>query len=370
MKKVGILTIHNSYNYGAVLQAYATLKTFQNLGAEAELVDYSTNISRESKKFLLFPSNKRRIKHDIRNLCHPKRFLERKHIFEKFFRENMQISHKSYSSKNYESIANENYDYIVTGSDQTFNLNLNKNENWHDREVYFLPFDFEGKKVSYSASMGEKISTYTDEQKEFMLNCFRDYDFLSVREEVAADFIENLTESRPKVIYDPTLAVSREEWDKLCTKPLHNKKYILFYTVLSEPWVIEYVKNISKATGLEVVAAHPQNSLEIGCNFSRASNSGPGEFISLIKNAEYVITTSFHGTVFSAIYKKPFYSLILGEGNRIGNLLSKASLEKRIIRKGEEKELDFDVSDFGNIDSFLKEAEETNINFIKSALNI
>ena len=78
MKKVGIITLHNAYNYGAVLQAYATLKTFEKLWVNAEFIDYSTEISSITKKFLLFPKNKKDIKHNIRNLRYPQQFFTRK----------------------------------------------------------------------------------------------------------------------------------------------------------------------------------------------------------------------------------------------------------------------------------------------------
>ncbi|MDD6479316.1 MAG: polysaccharide pyruvyl transferase family protein [Oscillospiraceae bacterium] len=367
MKKVGILTIHNAYNYGAMLQAYATQRTFDNFGVYCELIDYFTQFSEENKKFFRLPKSLGDVKNNIRNLAHPISFFQRKSRFKNFIKANMVLSKEKFTLENINEVANSDYDYLVTGSDQTFNLNLNSHKEY--LKPYFLPFKFDGKKASYSSSMGEKMHEITEEQKEWMRDKLSDYDAISVREPVAADYIENLISKRPEVVYDPTLALSREEWDKVCDTEIIKEKYILFYTVLSEPWVIEYVKKVSKQTGLKVIAVHPQNSYEVGCGFKRLSNSGPSQFINLIKNAELILTTSFHGTVFSMIYEKPFYSIVLGEGNRIRNLLSQAGLEERIITKEKTlKEIEFGNEDMKQLKEFFEKTRSTNYQYLKSLI--
>jgi hypothetical protein len=374
MKKIGILTIHNSYNYGAVLQAYATQRTLVELGFDVELINYSTEVSKKTKKFLVLPKSKQDIKHNLRNIRHPLMFFKRKKKFETFIFKYMTLSKREYNRNNIRLAENEDYDYLVTGSDQTFNLNLRGNI-W-DRQAYFLPFEFAGKKISYAASMGEYMSLLTAEQKDWIKIALSDYSRISVREPVAADFIEDLIGKRPDVIFDPTLALTREQWDSVCKvqppkgKIKDKEKYILFYTVTSEKWVVDFAEKISKQTGMKIVAAHPQNSLEIGRDFERVSDSGPSEFLSLIKNASFVITTSFHGTIFSMIYEKPFYSLVLGEGNRQTSLLSQAGLGGRVIlEKSKVPEFSLDNSDVKQAKHFLEKANNVNINFLKSELN-
>lgn len=366
MKKVGLLTIHKAYNYGAVLQTYATMKTLNGLGFSAEIIDFTTSNNRNENKFLLFPNSIRNIKHNIRNIKNPIKFYKKTRRYESFFKNNYSTTVNKYSYANYKEIPNEDFDYIITGSDQTFALNLGGNSK--EREVFFLPFETKSKKISYSSSMGEKTKALNDESKGFMKKSLLDYKNISVRERNSADFIESLIGERPKVTFDPTLAVAREEWDKIA-KPVDIKgEYIFFYTVLSEPWVIDYVKAISQKYGLPIVALHSQNLFELGCNFIRKDDCGPGEFLTLLKNAEYVVTTSFHGTAFSMIYEKRFLSLVLGEGNRIKSLFEQFGSDENLVTEDDLQIKDFPVPDSEKITEFMNFVKETNESYLKSAI--
>ncbi len=368
MKKVGLLTIHSPYNYGAALQAYATQKSICDIGAECKIIDFSTSDTIRGKKFLRFGISKKVIKHNIRNALRAVSFFKRKNRFEQFKNRYMRLTYHSYNKDNIGSVRKEKFDCIVTGSDQTFNLNLNRYSHPLDREIFFLPF-INTKKISYAASMGEHIGDLTDVQQEFIRTALSDYSAISVREEVCADKLESLLGKRPEIIADPTLAIPREHWESIVA-PVEElpEKYILFYTVLSAPWTVEYVKKLSRETGLPVVAAHPQNSFEMNSGFIRSDTCGPAEFLYLIKNADLVVTTSFHGTVFSTIFSRPFVSLILGEGNRISSLLSRAGLEERGFRSAPE-EVDLYNIDFSSAEKYLLETQKKNLDFLKRSLD-
>ena len=369
MKKVGIITIHKSHNYGAVLQAFATQRIFNSVGCETQFIDYETTASKHDKTFLRCSFSVNSIKHNIRNILHPFLFFKRRKNFEKFINNYLNIGEKQYNSHNIEQLKNAGYDVIVTGSDQTFNLMLKGDSD--ERLPYLLPFEFSGKKISFSSSFGDSVDKFTPEHKETLKKYLSDYDALSVREKNGADFIENLIGKRPQETFDPTLSLTQSEWDSVASQEKNkNGKYILFYTVVSAPWVVEYVKKISEQTGLKVLAMHPQNQFEIGCNFKRVCHGGPAEFINYIKNAEYVLTTSFHGTVFSMIYQKPFYSFVLGNTGRINGLLNKAKLEHRIVTPQKQADkLLVDNDDVIKAKSFLQNAREININFLKSEIS-
>ncbi|MBE7027136.1 MAG: polysaccharide pyruvyl transferase family protein [Ruminococcaceae bacterium] len=367
MKKVGVVTIHNAHNYGAVLQAYATQKTYEKLGVDCEIVDYSIPQVKKQNRFLLLPISKSNIKHDIRNALTPKLFLKRKKNFRSFLKLYLNLSKEKYNLKNIQNICERDYDILVTGSDQTFNLNLFENEKYS--VPFFLPWKFKGKKGAYSSSMGEKIRLITEKQSDLIKTALCDFDYLSVRESATANYIEKLTNQKPDVLYDPTLILSQDEWNAICDDTsIPEKEYILFYTVLSEQWVVDFVKKVSEELGVEVIAVHPQNSFEISTGFKRFSHSGPSQFLSLIKNAKLVITTSFHGTVFSMIYKKPFYSIVLGEGNRINDLLTKAKLTHRIIKESNNVLINFEDDDVQALDVFFDNARDLNVSFIKKMI--
>ncbi len=366
MKKVGIITIHSPYNYGAALQAYATQKAVSDTGADCKIIDFSTWDTLQNNQFFCSGFTKKSIKHNVRNVLKAPSFFKRKAAFERFKTRYMQLTDTSYTSDNIGEVKQEGFDCIITGSDQTLNLNLGTHS--IDREIFYLPF-INVKKISYAASMGEHIGELTDVQESFIKTALSDYSHLSVREEVCADKIESILSVRPEIVADPTLAIPRKHWESILA-PVSGlpEKYILFYTVLSAPWVVEYVKKLSRETGLPVVAAHPQNAFEMGANFQRADRSGPAEFFSLIKNAELVVTSSFHGTVFSTIFARPFVSLILGEGNRISAFLSHAGLECRGFRSTPDN-IDLYNVDFTRAEEFLAETKQANLDFLKRSIN-
>ncbi len=366
MKKIGLLTIHAAYNYGAALQTYATQKTVCDAGAECTVIDFSTSGSLAGQKFLCLPLSKSAIKHDIRNIVKPRAFFRRKKGFEAFKKNRLKLTARSYTYKNFKDIEKEGFDLLITGSDQTLNLNLGGNA--EERKCFYLP-NIAGKKITYSASMGEHIGRLTDEQLVFIGDALSRYDSISVREERCADLIEKLCGKHPLVLADPTLAVSREHWESISEDyeglP---EKYIFFYTVLSDAWVIDYVKKLSKKTGLPVVAAHPQNHFEIGADFIRADTASPEQFISIIKNAQFTVATSFHGTAFAINLNCPFVSIVLGEGNRISYLLEKTGLSERGFRSEPSEDTELYSVDFKKANEYLEKARKENLEFLKSAL--
>ena len=131
-------------------------------------------------------------------------------------------------------------------------------------------------------------------------------------------------------------------------------------------WPVEYVKKLSKETGLPVIASHFVNTKELGCNFKRAAKYGPETFLSLIHNAKMVVTSSFHGTVFSMIYEKPFASLILGEGNRLTTLLESANMKNFGFRENDK--IKISQPDKDSISNLLEKARRTNEDYLRSVL--
>ena len=368
MKKAGVLTIHRAQNYGAALQAFATNKILEDIGLDVKFIDYSVSFTIKDNKFVLAPVSASNIKHNIKSLSQPIKFFKKKKRYEEFLGKYFNMTEKTYSYKNYQDIANEDVDFLITGSDQTFALNLIGDPT--EREVYFLPFKSTARKISYASSMGEKTQLLTEQQKDFMKTHLDDFDVLSVREGIAADITEGMIGKRPKKLFDPTLAISRDDWDCISKPCPVNGKYILFYSVLSDTWVVEYVKQVSKKTGLPVIALHNRNRFEANSGFHYMNECGPCEFITMIKNAEFVLTSSFHGTAFSIIYEKPFISFKLGEGNRIGDLLEAAGLEQCGFYIEQKREIRVPKAIDGiQTGQFLKTVREVNEGFLKRAIS-
>ncbi len=333
MKTSALFTLFNSNNYGATLQAYATVKNLEKLRVESKIINYVTPDDKRRNQFLVYPKSIGDLKYDLKAITFMRTFLKRRYNFKKFIKTHFKLT-KKYTLKNYKNISKESFDYFITGSDQTFSMNL-----WKSPEQavpYFIPFPVNGKKISYSSSIGEHLDRITEEQAEFMKTHLSDFESIAVREETAADYIEKIIGKKPPVTFDPTITLTREEWDKIENPVKPKEKYIFFYGIIPTPWVSEYVNRLSKETGLKVISPSPYTTKEIIENIENRYDCGPNEFISLIKNAEMVVTSSFHGTIFSMIYGKPFASLIVGSGNRVSTLLKLASMENFAFRDGDE----------------------------------
>lgn len=311
--KTGILTFHDADNYGALLQAYALQQTLKKLGMESEFVE----IEREVKK--AEPQQK-----NGPMAVFMKRVTEaserRKKLFEEFRNGYLEIS-PCYRREETEQL-NDRYQLFLVGSDQVWN--------WKIPDVdprYFLPFAADEKKYSYAASFGtsevpEKVAGWTAEQ----LKKFRR---ISVREESGRQLAEKLTGRTAQVHPDPTLLLERQDWEKISEQ--RESDYVLLFLLVYDEEAVRKAREIAeqKKVSVKIVTAAflPQLGVDAWCT------SGVTEWITLIRNAQAVVTNSFHGTVFSILFEKEFVVIPLkgelaGRNGRIEELLEKTGLSE------------------------------------------
>ena len=156
---------------------------------------------------------------------------------------------------------------------------------------------------------------------------------ISVREDILQTLLQPLTNKKISKVADPTLLLEKQEWSLIHKIPKFKKKYVLVYHVRWNNNSIRITNQIANQIDAEVV------QLSIGLRVLYRKNvyqcASPEEFLGWIHNASCVITTSFHGTIFSALYEVPFYSLLLSDGrdSRIVSLLHELNLEDRLISK-------------------------------------
>lgn len=326
--KIGLLTIHHVYNFGAVLQAYATYDTLKNMGYNVEFIDYDNDTFRAERNLFLSNSSVGNIVRNARTLITLKQCKKRVERYEEFY----GLSKKSGKTwMNDGDFSNAPYDVILVGSDQTFCLYLTGKPD--EMRPFFLESAGNIKRMSYASSMGEKTAFMTDADYCWMGDQLKKFSSILVRDNKTASCIEKLIGKRPPVVLDPTLLLSAEQWSKLASSEKPKDDYIAFYTVLSAPWVVDYVEHLSQKLGMKVIALHARTRFEMKAGYHFSGDCGPREFLSVIKHAKYVVTTSFHATAFSIIFQKQFVSLILGEGNRLLSLLDSLALSHRAIRE-------------------------------------
>lgn len=326
MKTITV-THQNAVNYGAALQAYALQKQLSKLGVDDKILDLEAAhpIFNGVKFNKHLPGNMYGNILNLLQIVQTKRRIKR---FKEFVKNNIKTT-QHYRTIEEVFVNPPVADAYITGSDQTFNIHLG------ERSASFLRFGSEKtKRISYAASMGRPVveDKYIDE----FVSAIKTYSFLSVRECCSADYITKISGLPCQANLDPTLLLSEEEWLKLASiskscLSVEREKYILVYQLLKNPILNDAVKKIKKETGLKVVVINPYAVCGLKGNII-IRDAGPIEFLNLYKNAEIILTTSFHGTCFSIIFQKPFFSFIRQSSEiRITNLLNILNLNDRII---------------------------------------
>ena len=225
---------------------------------------------------------------------------------------------------------NQMYDVFITGSDQI----------WSVFDSIFNPYyylDFvQGRKISYAPCMGtDQIPADTAKQIQVLLE---DYEAVSVREDVSARQLSEITGRDVAWVCDPTLLHDADFWmDFTVGIPAPNEKYLLCYFLESRPWYFELAKSLAKQLGLKLKLI-PSRWEHLGSQYVIADAIGPREFVSLFRHADYVLTDSYHGSIFSLIFEKDFQYLLrfrsddpASQNIRIQSLFDRLDLQCRIV---------------------------------------
>lgn len=327
MKKVYTITFHRANNYGAMLQAYALQEVLKER-YNTRIIDYDCSpvyndyklIFQKSPYFVEF------MKKNLKCLIKFPFYYPRYRNFNAF-RKKMFIT-KKYNSlvelKNDPPLA----DAYVCGSDQIWNPKIT---NGFD-EAFFLKFgNKDVKRISYAASIGNISIIEEDEDKFF--NNLSEFDKISVREEDFNNIINSKFKKKSKLVLDPTLLLTKQQWLKFYKKNSSVKeKYIFAYSVgnANENYY-NAVNKIAELTGYLIVF-FDRNDKDNKFKFKKKSyySAGPAEFITLLSNSEFVVTTSFHGLALSLILNKKFTICLSSYPSRIISLLKIVNLSARI----------------------------------------
>lgn len=328
MKKIGIITFHKACNYGAVLQAYALQNVLQKNCNEydVEIIDYYCPAIEDRTKMFYFIKDGSVVKNILRFLYQfvpkMKKIMRFKEFRKKFFK----LTKQKYNKYNINDISDE-YEIIFTGSDQVWNY-----KSTGEDKNYFLQFANKSTiKCSYAASFG--FENIISEYKNEILRMIDDFEFVSLRENIGLDLLREKLCISPNVNVDPTLLLTKEEWEDVEEEVRVSGEYILLYCILKTNNLIEYTRNLSRNTGLKVYSIGNHRDYK---EFIQLKSVSVGEFLKLIKNAKYVVTTSFHGTVFSILYHKQFVTELNTKGaynSRVEYLLNLVNLNERDILK-------------------------------------
>lgn len=315
--KIATLAYQRHENVGAMLQCYALQQTIIKKGNECDVIDYICDAA--DRTFSIHSFRVKGLKKYITSCIGVISRLPKKPTFNKFRKEKLHTTSKCKRNEihQFDNI----YDGYIVGSDNVWNSKLTGLD-----VNYFLDFVSDNhKKASYAASLGMgKVPNSERDTFKYYLNQF---ERVTVREEVAAADINLLIEKPVIDTCDPTFFLSREEWDKLLIEPTE-KHYVLVYHMSPSVSFVNFAKNVAKAKGLPIVYIPFPYGF---CRCSMKPHIGPCQWLGYIKNADYVITDSFHGCVFSTIYERNLIIKISQLGERIKNLTEKIGIQNRIV---------------------------------------
>lgn len=335
-KKIGILTFHATVNYGALLQAYALYKQIQQLGYDANFIDYRPLMAqRVDFKYLFFRG---------RYLLNPLQIPQGSQRLRKtgqFIKNRLPTSKLRYLNPQSLSKNEPAYNAVVCGSDEIWNTN---SPIVGCDLSYFLNFVSVPKtqKVSYAASFGGTTELKPSSLKEKINNLLQDFDAISVRDENSMRLVREAGQSVTKVL-DPTFLI---DYNDILTRPNRQKEYVLVYGCLSAEEGA-FVDQAAKRAGLDIVA--------VGCqqrDWRPAHNYigiSPEDWLGYFASASYIFTKFYHGTIFSVIFRKPFNTFYNpGKAVKVKDLLGDLDLRDRLLSGNlsniESFTLDWDVN--------------------------
>ena len=369
-KKIATITYHASYNYGSNLQAFALQEKIKLMIPDCQysIINLRIPIQKNMYKNIFeLPGIKNKIKR-LMFFNRKKEFMKKQEYFEDFITNKLNIS-KEYQSL--EELKNEdfNYDYYISGSDQVWNLRA-YDFDWAN----YLEFVKKGKRISYAASIGPIDYKFSESEKTRIKEDLQKYSNISVREKGTADKIKELTGLDSTINIDPTLLLTKEEWNSLIPTEDNRKlgDYILFYDLKNKEEDWKMVKYIAENLKLPVIITRLPAKYLYKYNFKMKLDVGPIQFINLIKNANLVISSSFHGTVFSILFEKNFLAINGIDDLRIKDLLSLGGLENKSINIHNYKEALKNINsiDFSLYKKNIKREIEKSEKYLKNALEI
>lgn len=322
--KIGILTHPLGHNYGGILQAYALKSKLEHKGHQVVLID-----RREEE-----PKHKLYIKRILRALRIPKfysYYKTNKHLLS-FVKKHFTKTRPTYNNKEIKTeIVKQKIDLIIIGSDQV----------WRSDFCLKYGYDYWGdlqaktktpRLCSYAASLAHDNWTYNKEQTEIIKKLISKFDRISVREQNAIKQLKDNLAVNAEWLIDPTLLYDRDFYDKIISGKLIEESYIFVYWLGDRSLILPTIEKYSKEYKIVELNLRDINEKE-----------SIGEWLSYIKYADRIITDSFHGIVFSIIFRKQFFAHknISGGYSRISSLFELLNIKEKL--ENPELNLDYDV---------------------------
>lgn len=316
--KIATLTYQRHDNIGAMLQCYALQQTIIRYGYENYIIDYICNAA--DRTFGLESLRVKGINKYLTSCIGVISRIPKKRAFTKFRKNDLIMTKKCdrKTVKKYDKL----FDGFIVGSDNVWNSRLTGLDT-----TYFLDFVSDNaKKTSYAASLG--LANVPMNEQTVFAESLKKFSFISLREQTAAANIASLTGMLVCDTCDPTFFLNIDEWSKLAVEPREKYKYVLVYQMSPSASFVRFAKEFGKQKHLPLIYIPFPYGI---CKCCMKPQIGPHEWLGYVKNAEYVITDSFHGCVFTSIFERNLIIKISQLGARINNLTEKLGISDRVV---------------------------------------
>jgi coenzyme F420-reducing hydrogenase beta subunit len=350
--KVGIITLFGNVNYGNRLQNYAIQSILENKGYEVN------TLVCEKSRLLGMIKILRRFVFAICGDNFSKRYM----TLYRFNRREIHLRKIINKTGLIPAKVSHQYAYFITGSDQVWNPDIRKKE----KDNFFLRFASKKQRIALSPSFGtDKIAE--ENINEFQIG-LRGFIYLSCREDVGTELINNYFGLKCEKLIDPTLSLDAKTWESFLVKPNIQKPYVLVFFLGNRTNVLnKCLKHIENNNDIEII--------EMNCKTSAFYNSTPQQFVGLVKNAKLVLSDSFHAVAFSINLNTPFYAFdredLQIESNRMNSrimsLLNLFNLQSRWMGNFDVKKFSYSC-DFTGANSVLSKERKIFDNYLNRAL--
>jgi hypothetical protein len=365
---IGIVTHHLVQNYGAALQTYALKHVLNELGHESHVVDFRHPIHVNAQR-IFRPSTKGHARTVVKYatiLLRYTRLRKRRARFTQFMQDRFDLT-KVYHSYSQLSDDPPPCDAFICGSDQIWSPYSTLDP------AYYLGFveDDRATRIAYAPSFG--TDAVPEELEEMFKERIGSIPHLSVREEQGREIIKGLIGKDVDVVLDPTLLLDGDHWSTLagsefdCSKP-----YILVYDLQNRTLLRDVVRQLQRRIGplpIKTIAASPN----VGFRDSSQDiyDAGPEDYLQLFRNAQFVVTDSFHGTAFSILFRKPFFTVPHTKTNsRLSSLLTRLQLQERIVSDPSAVANAPMEVDFARASGLLDQERDKSLAFLKASLGM
>lgn len=361
--KIGILTFHCAINYGAVLQAYGLQEVLKSMGHDVYIIDYRPEYLKSPYR-LFFPEAVKghgflgNIRFFVRELLALPIRYKRRCAFNGFIKKHLHLANLDFQSED------NDFDCFVFGSDQIWNPQITEGD-----PVFFGDAPcFNGKKMFVYAASAGSVDALKEIDKVQLKTWLSKFSALSVREKSLSHYLSEELQLENQLVIDPVLLAGKDVFHQITSSKKIYKPYLLFFSLLWDDDALRIAKQYAQLHELDIIEMY---SIKVSIrNNSVLHSLSPIEFVEYFQNATFIVTNSFHGTVFSAVFHKPFICVASNFGkSRFYSLLDMLGLQDRLVDVSNQIDFRHIEIDWNSVDEILYDKRNDSISFLEECLS-